>query len=269
MGRGRKGLLDNLASLPWPVGLVAGAFVFLLFRHLIPAWLYAQDGPLTQAFAQTNPFTSLAWIFFALCTMASLVSFLRAQRNRQLLDTRTGLESIAALGWRDFERLVGEAFRRHGYVVEETGLGGADGGIDLILRRNGKRTLVQCKQWRQQKVPVNVVREMYGLLAHHGADEVRIATIGGFTPDAAKFAEGKPIALIDGAALLGMIRGVQVGDVPFRHQPVGTVSNEVEVTTSSVPECPRCGAEMVKRKNRQSGSVFWGCSVYPMCRGVR
>lgn len=205
MGRGRKGLLDNLASLPWPVGLAAGAFAFLLFQYLIPAWLSAQDGPLSQAFAQTNPFTPLAWIFFALCAMASLASYLSARRNRQLLDTRTNLESIAALGWRDFERLVGEAFRRQGYVVEETGLGGADGGIDLILRRNGKRTLVQCKQWRHQKVQVNMVREIYGLLAHHGADEVRIATIGGFTPDAAKFAEGKPIALIDGDVLLGMI----------------------------------------------------------------
>lgn len=67
------------------------------------------------------------------------------------------LERIAALGWRNFERLVGEAYRRHGYSVEETGLGGADGG----------RVLVQCKQWRRRRVPVNVVREMYGLLAHH------------------------------------------------------------------------------------------------------
>ncbi len=269
MGRGRKGLLDNLASLPWPVGLAAGVFAFLLFRYLIPAGLSAQGGPLTQAFAHTNPFTPLAWIFFALCAMASLASFLRARRNRQLLDTRTGLESIAALGWRDFERLVGEAFRRQGYVVEETGLGGADGGIDLILRRNGKRTLVQCKQWRRQKVPVNVVREMYGLLTHHGADEVRIATIGGFTPDAAKFAEGKPIALIDGAVLLGMIRGVQGGDVPLRHQPAEAVSNEAKVATASMPECPRCGGQMIERKNRQTGNTFWGCSKYPECRGVR
>lgn len=263
MGRGRKGLLDNLASLPWPVGLAVGAFAFLFFRYLIPAGLSA------QAFAQTNPFTPLAWIFLALCAMASLVSYLRVRRNRKLLDTRTGLESIAALGWRDFERLVGEAFRRQGYVVEETGLGGADGGIDLILRCNGKRTLVQCKQWRQQKVPVNVVREMYGLLSHHGADEVRIATIGGFTPDAARFAEGKPIALIDGAALLGMIRVVQVGDAPLQRQPVEAVSSKAEATISSVPECPRCGVQMVERKNRQSGSVFWGCSAYPRCRGGR
>jgi restriction system protein len=47
-----------------------------------------------------------------------------------LLETRTDLDSLAANGWRDFERLVGEAFRRQGYAVEETGLGGADGGME-------------------------------------------------------------------------------------------------------------------------------------------
>ena len=39
------------------------------------------------------------------------------------------------------------------------------GGIDLILRRSGEMVLVQCKQWRTRKVPVNVVREMHGLFS--------------------------------------------------------------------------------------------------------
>lgn len=192
MGRARLGLLDDLAVLPWPVGLVVGVLGFLAIRYGIPAYFSGQAGPFAQAFAQSNPFAVLAWVVLAACALASLVSFLDARLKRRLLDTRTGLDSIAALGWRDFKRLVGEAFRRQGHTVEETGLGGADGGIDLILRCNGKRTLVQCKQWRRDKVPVNVVREMYGLLAHHRADEVRIATLGGFTRDAARFAEGKP-----------------------------------------------------------------------------
>lgn len=33
--------------------------------------------------------------------------------------------------------------------------------------------------------------------------------------------------------------------------------------------CPRCGNEMVKRTNRKSGDVFWGCSDFPKCRGTR
>jgi restriction system protein len=42
---------------------------------------------------------------------------------------------------------------------------GPDGGIDLVIRKDGNRYLVQCKQWRSQKVGVKVVREMFGLVA--------------------------------------------------------------------------------------------------------
>lgn len=45
----------------------------------------------------------------------------------------------------------------------ETGGGGAEGGVDLVLRRPGKngseKFFFQCKQWRAFKVGVGVVRE--------------------------------------------------------------------------------------------------------------
>lgn len=269
MGRGRRGLLDDLAVLPWPVGLAVGVSGFLLIRHGIPAWLSGQGGPLAQGLAQSQAFSIVAWLVLAMCAMAAFASFLDARRKRRLLDARSGLASIAALGWRDFERLVGEAFRRQGYAVEETGLGGADGGIDLVLRKDGKRILVQCKKWQREKVPVNVVREMYGLLAHHGADEVRIATIGGFTPDAARFASGKSIRLIDGETLLGMILEVQASGAARTRQRVEPVIDGPASVPTSAPECPRCGRAMVERKNGKTGAMFWGCSGYPACKGPR
>lgn len=168
MGRGRRSVLDELTVLPWPVGLVVGVLGFALIRYGVPAWASRQPGLLAQAVGQNDAFATLAWVVLAGCALVSLFSWLDARRKRRLLDAQTGLASIAALGWQDFERLMGEAFRRRGYTVEESGLGGADGGIDLILRKDGRRTLVQCKQWRRRKVPVNVVREMYGLLSHHG-----------------------------------------------------------------------------------------------------
>lgn len=269
MGRGRRGLLDDLVALPWPVALAFGVLGFFFVRHGIPFLFSRTDGPFAQAFAQNNPFAPLAWLVLAACALAALFSFVGARRKRRLLDTRTGLDSIAALGWRDFERLVGEAFRRQGYAVEETGLGGADGGIDLILRKDGKRVLVQCKRWHRQQVGVSVVREMYGLLAHHGADEVRIATLGGYTPDAMAFARGKPIVLIGGDALLGMIREVKTADVALPHQRGEPVVGVSASQPTTVPECPRCRKSMVERANGKTGSVFWGCSGYPACRGTR
>ncbi len=269
MGSRRNGFLEDLAQAPWPVGVVVGLLLFLLVRYGIPAWIVGHGGLLAQAYAHdASAFGPLAWVVLAACWLAAIASYIGARRKRRLLETRTDLDSLAATGWRAFERLVGEAFRRQGYAVEETGLGGADGGIDLILRREGRRTLVQCKQWRRDRVAVNVVREMYGLLAHHQADKVIIAAWGVFTPDAARFANGKPIELIDGETLLAMIRSVQA--TPHSSAPKERhVEPFSAAAASKQPECPKCGSSMVRRSNRRDGKQFWGCKQFPACRGTK
>lgn len=38
------------------------------------------------------------------------------------------------------------------------------------------------------------------------------------------------------------------------------------------PQCPRCGAEMtlqLARRGDHSGSRFWGCTEYPICKATR
>lgn len=275
MARSRKNLFADIAALPWPVGIVVGIVGFISVRYGLAWWMGRAGGVVGQAFDQHGgaDFAPLAWGVLVLFWSAALASWLGRRARRQLLDTRTGLDSLSALGWRQFELLVGEAFRRQGYAVEETGLGGADGGVDLILRRGGRCTLVQCKRWRRTRVPVSVVREMYGLLTHHHADAVLVVASGGFTADAERFAAGKPVELMGGETLLRMIRAVQASPV----QTVATAgqSNSTPVyatkgvETVAQPECPRCGKAMVERSNRRTGEKFWGCSAYPACRGTR
>lgn len=74
----------------------------------------------------------------------------------------------SALKRRERRNLVGEAFRLQGYRVVETGGGGADGGIDLVLRKDGEKFLVQYKHWKAFKVGVAVIRELYGVMAAQG-----------------------------------------------------------------------------------------------------
>lgn len=272
MGRRKKQSgFEALAALPWPVGFVMGIAAYLVVRYGIAWWFSHQSGMLSQGFAQQSSgmFAPLAWMLLGVCWLAALFSYLRTRSRRRFLETRTSLESLAAGGWRQFEQLVGEAFRRQGYSVEETGLGGADGGIDLILRKDGRRTLVQCKQWKRQQVGVSVVREMYGLLAHHQAHAVKIACIGTYTKDAERFAEGKPIELISGEQLLKMIQAVQqqvtAQPTPSRIEPAFTSTSTASaaIATSS---CPRCGSALVQRRNRRTSENFLGCSQFPKCR---
>lgn len=269
--RGSTGF-NALAALPWPLGVAFGIAGYFAVRYGLLWWISQAGGTLAQGIAQhaDSLYAPLAWMVLAICWIAAFFSFIGARHRRRLLDTRTTLESLAAGGWRKFELLVGEAFRRQGYSVEETGLGGADGGIDLILRKDGRRALVQCKQWKRQQVGVSVVREMYGLLAHHQAHAVKIVCIGSYTKDAARFAQGKPIELIGGENLLEMIQSAQ------RDGAAGTSSKSriepalvpaLDATPQS-PTCRQCGNALVQRTNRRTGESFLGCSQFPLCRGT-
>ena len=131
---------------------------------------------------------------------------------------------------------------------------GADGGIDLELRKGDELTFVQCKQWKSQKVGVSVVREMFGVLTASNADKVVVICSGKFTQQAIEFASDKPIELLSGNELLSLVKDVQAE--PFI-EPVQQAS------------CPRCGSELVERQAKRgtnAGNTFLGCSAFPKCR---
>ena len=266
MAKRKNGGFELLAAMPWPAPLVLGVIGFVVVRYGI-GWAMgtSQNAILAGLGRQlsSSTYAPLAWAVLGICWVAALASYIGAQKRRRLLETQTGLDSIRALSWRQFELLVGEAFRRQGYAVQETGLGGADGGVDLLLRKEGKLTLVQCKRWKSQRVDVKVVREMFGLLAHHQASAVKIVAVGAYTPDAQRFAEGKPIELITGAALLELVHSVQTATAEPAHQA------QVSAPAEASPSCPRCGKAMTQRTNRRTNDRFWGCTGYPSCRGTR
>lgn len=277
-----EGLLFMLAAMPWPAGIVAGVMAFLFFRYGIGAILAGSTNPTLDAMgrlAAAGGFRWIAWTFLGLCWLAALLSYIKRRHRARLLDTQSGLDSVRDMDWRRFEMLVGEAFRRQGFSVTENGLGGADGGIDLVLEKEGSTHLVQCKQWRKQRVDVHVVREMFGLMTHHRAQSVIIVSVGEFTAAARQFAQGKPVELIHGERLLSMIRDAQIqasANAPAEaHATVSTTpahaerANRSAPLSSAVPVCPRCGADMKQRANRNTGHAFWGCPAYPSCRGTR
>lgn len=247
--RRRSSIADDLVLLPWWVSVVlAGIVCFVL-----PAFL-----PPTLAKVGLTGIITLVLLAFA------AISALRAWKTGRMLERQTNIESLRAVQWKRFEDLLGEAYRRQGYRVEETLGGGADGGVDLVLRKEGRTVLVQCKR-HKSPIGVTVVRELYGVLIDRRAAGAKLVATTNFTPDAVAFAAGKPIELIGSTALLELIRGVQVS---------GTIAAPLEEKEQSqrAPVCPRCGSEMVMRTARHganAGQSFWGCSKYPTCRGTR
>lgn len=266
MKRRNPSPLELLLLAPWWASLVVGAVAFSGLRFVLPA-VSAGKGPVIEGLALgAQPFAPYALAFFALI---SILSALIGAKRRALVDRQTSLESLRSTPWKHFEFMVGEAFRREGYQIEETLGGGADGGVDLVLRRNGARYLVQCKQWQQRSFGVQVVREQFGILAAEDAAEAIIVISGVFTPDAREFAAGKPIRLIDGLELLNLIKSVQN---PASTNRGATKSQSENASRAKTPACPLCGEPMVLRTSRRgtnAGSQFWGCTNFPRCRGTR
>lgn len=167
-----------------------------------------------------------------------------------------------AMNWAQFELLVGEAFRKKGYRVIHGGDAGADGGIDVRLRKNGKEYLVQCKHWKTKRVGVAVIRELYGVMVSSGVAGGYVVTSGEFTEEAVSFSEGKPIKLVNGDALARMLG---------RELEVASEGAVVDKAHKNTVSCPKCGAPMVRRKAKRgqnAGNEFWGCSRFPKCRGT-
>jgi len=217
MAKRRESGFDVVAAWPWPVVLGLGLLAFIGIQYGI-GWLWgSSSNPFLASFAKVasmGVYNPIAWFALIIACLAAFVSFTRRRQRRALLQSQTCMDSLRSMDWRSFELLVGEAFRRQGYAVEETGQGGADGGIDLKLRKDGTTTLVQCKQWRSQRVGVQVVREIFAILIHEGAASVKIVALGHYTPDAAAFARGKPIELVDGYALLSTVKTIQAQKAP-------------------------------------------------------
>ena len=267
----RSGLLDDMfdiaASLPWKLSLVIAAVGYFGFHYLA-------DMPVTQPGAVNDLANHtgrqlirvlslfLQFIVPGIFLLGAFFAFLRQRRQSKIHaditagGDRTALESIS---WSDFEILTAEVFRRKGFTVEHRGGNGADGGIDLVMWRGRDKYLCQCKQWKSAKVGVNVVRELFGVMAAEGAVGGFVVASGEFTKDAQKFAEGRSIELVSTDLMLRLVQQT-LDNGEADHAPRGT------------PSCPSCGSEMVLRsatRGAMAGSQFWGCTRFPACTGTR
>jgi len=272
-------LFEIAAKLPWWVGIVLAAVAYGVLHYYAVAPVQTSAAP-GRMFAglTVKTLATLGQHIIPLVLLAGAAASLLGRRKREglLRDVAGGKsgDALRSMSWRDFELLVGEAFRRRGFSVAETGGGGADGGIDLKLQKGGEVFLVQCKHWRAYRVSVSVVRELFGVMAAEGATGGFVVTSGVFTADAQSFAKGRNIELLDGPALMAMIgeeHAARAG-VTLAETEASRAEPLVPARPAGDPTCPRCGSAMVRRiakRGPSAGGAFWGCTAFPECRGTR
>ena len=182
-----------------------------------------------------------------------------ALTSEPIITTPELLQQIRSLDWFQFEKLLGIVYRKLGYDVTRRGGANPDGGIDLIIQMDGRRTAVQCKQWKAWRVGVKPVRAFLGALADANIQTGKFITLRGYTHPAMQFAKRHDIEFVTEAELAQMLDSTDAKSDP-------AVFDLLQDTRKF---CPRCEREMVIRIARNGplpGSKFWGCSGYPECK---
>lgn len=281
--RNKKGLADDLlditARMPWWAGVGLAIVTYLVLHAVAQRPVPPLQPGEASDFMSVVIFRGLAtggqYLLPFIFLLGAGLSELKRRQAVGLHDAAANrADGVANMSWREFETLIGEYFRRQGYIVIDNGGGGPDGGVDVLLQKGSDRYLVQCKHWRALRVGVQPVRELYGVMAAKRVAGGFVVTSGDFTEEARSFAQGREVQLINGKALQSAIRA-QAASASRGAASQGPMPKPAVVFAAGAAlSCPLCNAPMVLRQARSgptAGKKFWGCSQFAQtkCRGSR
>lgn len=119
---------------------------------------------------------------------------IRDLAEKRFREAMKDVHAWAALDGIEFERAVARIYKDKGFEVEFTPRSN-DQGVDLILKKNGKISIVQCKA-HAKNIGVAAIRELAGVRASWPhAEEAILASLFDFSGAAKKFAKEHNIKL--------------------------------------------------------------------------
>lgn len=165
------------------------------------------------------------------------------------------IERLREIDWFQFERFVAYVYRQRGYNVTRKGGANPDGGIDMVIEKDGQRFAVQCKHWKKWSVGEKVVREFLGALKDSGIEKGIFVSLNDYTGPAKQLAERQGIQLINEPGLWRLADGLDLRNPEVQ-----------EIFSDTRKICPKCERPLVlrtARKGLNAGGQFWGCSGFP------
>lgn len=186
------------------------------------ASLFATKEQLTALNLRTldpvEAFNALKGIFARSLEVTPIAPVIRLDTNdkrfvdgKEVLGKMAGGENLASMDWEDFEHLCRQlfekAFAASGAEVKVT-QASRDQGVDAIIfdpdPLRGGKIVIQAKRYTNT-VDVSAVRDLYGTVHNEGAIKGILVTTSHYGPDSYSFAKDKPLTLLDGPQLLGLL----------------------------------------------------------------
>jgi len=174
----------------------------------------------------------------------------RIVRRRRL--ARSGIANIDRFGGEMFEQYLELLFERLGYAVERTRFAGDYGG-DLVLRKDGVRTVVQAKRYNKP-VGVRAIQEAVAAKGYYGCTEAMVVSNAHYTKQAAHLARTNHVVLWDRDALIRQLAAMDAGErVREATTPVSVTKPSSVIVAQADPALPRVESCEVCAKGLTAG----------------
>lgn len=138
---------------------------------------------------------------FGVIATSVLDTWTEEEEKKRLLDS--GIMQVDEMTGKEFEKFLDVHFINLGYSVTLT-QDSQDYGADLILYKDGLKTVVQAKR-SKNPVGIKAVQEVAGAVRHYKGNKCLVITNNRFTENACKLAKSNEVELWDRKRLIEFI----------------------------------------------------------------
>jgi len=210
-----------------------------------------------------NVYLSITAALVIFICINSLVYYFQLLKERKIRSS--SIEKINHMSGIEFEEYLHAILKKLGYKVFLTETTG-DFGADLILQKDGIKTVVQAKRYKGS-VGIKAVQEIFGAKSYYDAQDAWVITNSYYTKAAKALALKSNVRLLNRNSLIEL--ALDAGIQPTTLYQTNNIKNEAsktELIEKNSKQCPICSNEMVIRNGKHGR--FYGCSNFPVCRGT-
>ncbi|MEY2874098.1 MAG: hypothetical protein RLZZ373_1469 [Pseudomonadota bacterium] len=182
-----KSLFAILLRSPWWVSLGIGVAIGLVAAAALP-----------QEFRVAGAVSGFP--FFVIGALAAR----RQWGQPSAAQVAQTLQTVSAMPWPAFARAMEAAFQRDGYQVQR----GQAPGVDFVLQRQGRTTLVSARRWKAARIGLEPLRELQAAREVVDAQEALCIALGEFTENTRPFVREHNMTLWQSAELAQTLRGI-------------------------------------------------------------
>lgn len=149
----------------------------------------------------------LLLVLVLILSLALLSASLQEKSLKKMLTSSDSLDKLYTLNPFDFEEAVAEMFRKKGFQNVKITPSSLDGGIDIIMEKNGESYGVQCKKYDPESyLKIEIVKAVIPSCQRLGLMHPVFVTTAKFSEHTRMYMRDENMWLIDGAELVKMIK---------------------------------------------------------------